>query len=88
MKTGDSDDQELLGIAEISAMKDRRDVAREALGLLSLKSGKKGFLRRSLLEALLTARERSPLEAADLCIRRAGRPLKGRCRVSPDPGRP
>lgn len=48
MKSGGSDDQELMGIAEISAMKDRRDVAREALGLLSLKSGKKGFLRRSL----------------------------------------
>jgi hypothetical protein len=72
MKSGGSDDQELMGIAEISAMKDHRDVAREALGLLSRKSGKKGFLRRSLLEASLTARERSFPEAADFCIRRAG----------------
>jgi len=72
MKSGGSDDQELMGIAEISAMKDHRDVAREALGLLSRKSGKKGFLRRSLLEASLIAKDHSFLEAADFCIRRAG----------------
>lgn len=71
MKAGDSDDQELLGIAEITSMKDRRDVAREALGLLSLKSGTREFLRRSLLEASLKSRESSPKDAADFCVRRA-----------------
>lgn len=71
MKSGGSDDQELLGIAEVAIMRDRKDVAHEALGHLSSKSVKQGFLRRSLLEASLKAREASPREAADFCLSRS-----------------
>jgi tetratricopeptide (TPR) repeat protein len=71
MKSGQSDDQELLGIAEVAAMRDRKDLAHEALCLLPSKSAKRDFLRRSLLEASLKAREGSPLEAADFCLRRS-----------------
>lgn len=72
MRAGDSDDEELLGIAEIGAITNRLDVAREALGLLSRKPNKRDLLRRSLLEASLMARAGNPLEAADLCVRRSG----------------
>jgi hypothetical protein len=71
MKEGGGDDQELLGIAEIAAMKGRGDLAREALGMLATKHGKKAYLRRSLVEASLTVRDHGPLDAADLCIRRS-----------------
>jgi hypothetical protein len=71
MRAGDSDDLELLGIAEIASTEDGKELAREALGLISSKSAKRNYLRRSLLEASLTARERSPNEAADFCILRA-----------------
>jgi len=85
MKSGDSDDRELLGIAEIAAMKERGDLARRPWRCFP-QVGKREFLRRSLLEASLKAREGSPLESADFCIRRAGRLSPGGCRVPPDPG--
>jgi len=72
MKSGGSDNQELLGIAEVAAMRDRKDLAHEALGRLPQNAGNRDFLRRSLLEASLKAREASALEAADLCISRSG----------------
>jgi hypothetical protein len=72
MKGGEYDNQELLGIAEIASTKDRVDLASEALGLLSRRSAKHDFLRRSLLEASLEARQHGPTEAADFCIHRAG----------------
>lgn len=71
MRKGQSDDQELLGIAEIAAMTDRKNIAMEALGLLSPKSRKREFLRRSLLEASLIVREGNPGGAADFCIGRS-----------------
>jgi len=72
MKAGAADEEELLGIAEIAAIKGRDRVAREALGLLSRMSGKRDFLRRSLLEASLSARKGDVHGAAEFCLRRAG----------------
>jgi hypothetical protein len=71
MKAGEADNQDLLGIAEIAVMTDRKDVAHRALELLSGTHGKRHFLRQSLLEAALKSKESGVGEAVDYCLRMA-----------------
>jgi len=67
MRDGSSDHGELLGIAELEVT-NSPEVTREALSKLTGKLSGKEHLRKSLLEALLIAREGNVTGAANRCL--------------------
>ena len=71
MRSGKSDDDELLAIAEIKNLSGEPAVAVEAESLLSEHLTPQQKLRRAFLESSRSAREGSPLKAAEYCLAKA-----------------
>ena len=71
MRSGKSENDELLAIAEIKTLGGEPKLAREALGHLSKHLSPQQELRQTLLESSWMAREGSPLKAAEYCLVKA-----------------